>query len=136
MSEFDFEIKILNESDQMAVVNRVFDLGLRLEVDRVELCKAVTIISELATNLIKYARKGSLEIKLSGADHKVLTIVSSDEGPGIESLDLAMKDHYSTKATFGLGLGSVKRMSDTFEIESSENGTKIIATKILEGKNG
>jgi len=57
-----------------------------------------------------------------------LEIVSLDEGPGIEDINLALKDGYSTNGGLGGGLGGVRRMMDEFEIESTPGkGTRIAA---------
>jgi serine/threonine-protein kinase RsbT len=42
-----------------------------------------------------------------------------DRGPGIEDLDSALKDHFSTHDSLGLGLPSVKRMMDEFMMVSN-----------------
>jgi len=54
-----------------------------------------------------------------------------DKGRGIMDIEKALQDHYSTKrGSLGLGLPSVRRIMDEFEIESSPaSGTLIIARK-------
>lgn len=115
------------------MVNTLFDLGLRLKLDRVGLCKAVTIVSEMCTNLIKYAKEGELEIFITTQkSHGLIEIISRDQGPGIPDIEQAMKDNFSTKESFGVGLPSMKRLADTFEITSAKEGTFIKVTKKLE----
>ncbi|EGU54501.1 putative anti-sigma regulatory factor, serine/threonine protein kinase, partial [Vibrio nigripulchritudo ATCC 27043] len=58
-----------------------------------------------------------------------LEIRAVDKGQGIEDIERALKDSESTSGTLGLGLPGVKRMMDDFHIESSSNGTQVVASK-------
>ena len=42
-----------------------------------------------------------------------------DEGPGIENVELAMRDGYSTGKSLGLGLPGARRLMDEFAIETA-----------------
>jgi serine/threonine-protein kinase RsbT len=49
-----------------------------------------------------------------------------DKGPGIDNLDLAMADNYSSSGTLGLGLPGVRRLVDHFDIRSTPGeGTRV-----------
>lgn len=102
-------------------------------VDAQEPDRAVisTIMSELGTNIIKYAEQGDLTVSFSAGPDCVVEIRAEDRGPGIADLALAMQDHFTTGNTLGLGLPGVKRMADSFYIASSEAGTTVVATKFL-----
>jgi serine/threonine-protein kinase RsbT len=91
--------------------------------------KLNTVLSELAYNQLKYAKKGSIEISFfKDAARKGIKIKATDKGPGIQNLDLALQDNYSTSGTLGLGLPGVKRLVDEFEIKSVVNqGTTLEA---------
>ena len=81
-----------------------------------------TVLSELAYNQLKYAEKGSIETSfIKEAARKGIKIKATDNGPGIQDIDLALKDNYSTSGTLGLGLPGVKRLVDEFEIRSVVN---------------
>jgi hypothetical protein len=57
-----------------------------------------------------------------------LQILASDQGPGLGDLERAMTDGYTTRATPGLGLGTVRRQSDRFDVYSRINeGTLAMA---------
>ncbi len=57
-------------------------------------------------------------------------VVATDQGPGIEDVEQALSDHYSTGGTLGLGLSGVKRMMDELMISSDPGkGTRVEATK-------
>ena len=89
--------------------------------------------SELATNILRYAGQGTLDVSIiqnaSGAVG--IELFASDDGPGIENLVEAMQDHRSTTAnSLGSGLPSVKRIMDGFQIESLPGrGTRVLARK-------
>jgi anti-sigma regulatory factor (Ser/Thr protein kinase) len=83
-----------------------------------------TYESEL--NIISYARSGNIILCI--ASHGI-QIDAEDEGPGIEDIELAMKDGYSTATDriremgfgAGMGLSNIKRCSDTFRITSEKD---------------
>ena len=52
--------------------------------------------------------------------------------PGIEDVQQAMEDHFSSSGTLGLGLPGIKRMMDEFDIESEPGrGTRVTIRKWL-----
>ncbi|HPF87340.1 MAG TPA: ATP-binding protein [Candidatus Limiplasma sp.] len=89
--------------------------------------------SELATNILRYAGKGTLDVSLiKGAGGMTgIELFAADSGPGIASLEEAMLDHLSTtKNSLGSGLPSVKRIMDEFSIETAlGRGTRVLARK-------
>ena len=90
-----------------------------------------TAISELARNIVLYARRG--EIVLASANGGMtpgIIIVARDEGPGIADVSKAIVDGYSTSGGLGLGLSGVRRLMDEFEI-SSEPGKGTTVTIML-----
>ena len=91
-----------------------------------------TMISELGTNIVKYANRGVIRVALShGSLGSDFDVWAEDNGPGIKDLDKAMQDNVSTSGTLGLGLPGVKRMSDNFWIRSDKRGTLVFARKHL-----
>jgi serine/threonine-protein kinase RsbT len=90
-----------------------------------------TAISELARNIIRYAKKGEILIaSVQSGDRVGITVVARDDGPGIANISLAMQDGFSTSGGLGLGLPGVKRMMDEFHLVSdANNGTKVTIKK-------
>ena len=88
-------------------------------------------VSELATNIVRYAGQGRVIIRVIRAGpEKGIEVIASDNGPGIADLEEAMREHYSGGKGLGLGLPSVKRIMDEFELDSApEKGTKVTARK-------
>jgi serine/threonine-protein kinase RsbT len=95
--------------------------------------ECVTIaVTELATNLVRYAHRG--EIILAGVqppERAGIRVESRDAGPGIEDVELAMRDGFSTGGGLGSGLPAIRRLMDEFSIESSAAGTTIVTWKWL-----
>src|SRR5512138_1476105 len=66
--------------------------------------------SELATNIVKHARKGAVLVQSVAANgHSCLRLLAVDSGPGIANMSQAMQDGHSTTGTLGSGLGAVRR---------------------------
>jgi len=96
------------------------------------LCKAdvavvALIASELATNLARYAPGGALAAGPLGA--RCMRIVAEDDGPGIDEPARALVDGYSTGGGLGGGLGTVRRLTDRFDLRTSSGGTRIEVMK-------
>jgi serine/threonine-protein kinase RsbT len=91
---------------------------------------AVLATVELATNLLRHARRGSLTLALLAGPRGIgLHVVSRDTGPGIADLHLALQDGYSTGGGLGGGLPGVRRLRDDFDIATSSEGTCIVTRK-------
>jgi serine/threonine-protein kinase RsbT len=92
-----------------------------------------TAISELARNIVMYAQKGEVMMRsVETARSKGMLIVARDDGPGIRSIQDALRDGYSTSGGLGLGLPGVKRLMDEFAIESEpRRGTTVSVKKWL-----
>ncbi len=98
------------------------------------LCQMIaTAVSELANNIIKYAGSGEIFIdRIDDGKRMGIQVVARDRGPGIENIQQAMADHYSSGKTLGLGLPGVNRMMDELEITSEPGqGTTVTVRKWL-----
>jgi anti-sigma regulatory factor (Ser/Thr protein kinase) len=93
----------------------------------------VLAASELATNLLKHARGGTLTLTLVSADAQTGIILDArDQGPGITDVNQALADGFSTAGGLGLGLGAVNRLMDECEISSiPKSGTRVLCRKWL-----
>jgi serine/threonine-protein kinase RsbT len=87
-------------------------------------------VSELASNLVRYANAGELVLSpTTGPRGEGVEVESRDLGPGIPDLELALRDGFSTGGGLGNGLPAVRRLMDEFEISSTTSGTRIVARK-------
>ncbi|MBO0603659.1 anti-sigma regulatory factor [Sporosarcina sp. E16_3] len=99
----------------------------------VDQARITTAISELARNIYLYAGKGKIEImRLSENDLYGITIIASDDGPGIRDMRKVMEDGFSTSGGLGAGMPGVKRLMDEFKVDTElGKGTVITTTKWL-----
>lgn len=89
-----------------------------------------TAISELARNIVSYARQGQITLKMvNGLNRRGIAIIASDDGPGIADIRQALRDGYSTSGSLGLGLPGVRRLMDDFEITSQPGRGTIVTVK-------
>ena len=90
-----------------------------------------TAISELARNIVLYAKRG--EIILNAVKHEdssAVIITARDQGMGMPDLSSALPDGHSTSGGLGIGLPGVKRLMDEFEaVTEVGKGTVITAAK-------
>ena len=82
-----------------------------------------TVVSELASNILKYAGCGVIRVEPLHADGRHgVRIQAIDRGPGIADVEASMRDGFSTGGTLGLGLPAVRRMMDSVTINCPEGG--------------
>ena len=122
---------IKDQSDLTLVLIKAVDQGFLQGATTVDQSLVKTIISELGSNIIKYAKRGTLTLRRMEHGGAVdVHIEAKDHGPGISDIDLAMTDRFSTGTSLGLGLPGVKRMSDEFVVRSnSAEGTHVWVRK-------
>ena len=90
-----------------------------------------TAVSELARNILKYAHSGEIQLRqVEGRRGRGIEIEAVDQGPGIADPEEAMRDHFSSGGTLGLGLPGVRRMMDEFSLASTPGeGTHVTVVK-------
>ena len=90
-----------------------------------------TAISELARNILSYAREGLITLTgVHGSSRAGMLIVASDDGPGIPDIRQVMRDGFSSSGSLGRGLPGVCRLMDEFEITSQPGrGTTVTVKK-------
>jgi serine/threonine-protein kinase RsbT len=123
-------ITLVDPSDKERVVMTARYLAAEAGFDEINQFLIATAASELATNIVKYAKKGEVLLKIVQRDRQLgIQIIARDDGPGIKDIAKAMQDNFSTsKDSLGLGLPSVKRIMDEFKIESRPGQGTIVST--------
>jgi len=131
MKRDEKKIIILDAADVAKASSEAMRLGKIAGFSHTQQYMIATSVSELGTNIYRYAREGEITVRLlENGNKKGIEIIAHDKGPGITDLEAAMKDHFSTSGSLGLGLPGVNRMMDEFEIDSKPGtGTRIIARK-------
>jgi serine/threonine-protein kinase RsbT len=128
-------MSIVRELDVIPFRNRLKEYAVKMGMGIVNQTKIITAASELARNMLKYAKGGKVTIEIinKGRENGI-RLIFKDEGPGIANLELAMRDGYSTGKSLGLGLPGTKRLVSEFNIES-EVGKGTTVT-VIKWKNG
>ena len=131
--KFDFE----NAGKASSAIKRILkDKNVDATVTR----RIATAAYELEMNQVVHSTGGRLSFTL---DSDRAEVVATDSGPGIEDVELAMKEGYSTATEWirslgfgaGMGLANSKRVSDEFSIESEPGvGTTVRSIVYLKGK--
>ena len=124
-------VHVSSDADVVAAREKGRELSARLGFSSIDLTLIVTAISEVARNILLYAREGDIVLRLDNHDgHRGIVVEARDEGPGIPDLELAMRDSYSTGNGLGLGLPGARRLMDEFEIQSElSKGTTVVMKK-------
>ncbi|RFZ82702.1 serine/threonine protein kinase [Mucilaginibacter terrenus] len=89
------------------------------------------IVAEITSNLHKYADGGEILLAHFAEQGKeFIELICIDNGPGINDVNRVMADGYSTTNTMGHGLGSIKRLSDEFDIYSQKGWGTILYSRV------
>lgn len=112
-------LPLRNEHDIVMARQAVRRLSQALGFGIVDQTKIVTATSELARNAVVYGLGGTLHCEsLFENGRRGLRLQFVDQGPGIQDLDKAMTDGWTSGSGMGLGLSGAKRLVNEFAIES------------------
>lgn len=127
----EIRVAVRSDGDILVARQQGRELGVRLGFGPSDLAVIATAISELARNILLFAKSGNIVCwPAERGTKKGIVIQAVDEGPGISNVEAAMRDGYSTCGGLGLGLPGVRRLMDEFAIVSRENhGTSVTAIK-------
>jgi serine/threonine-protein kinase RsbT len=124
-------VPIASETDVVTARQQGRRLAITLGFTPGNATLVATAISELARNIVLYAKRGEI-VMAPTEDHQRqgLIIAARDEGDGIPDIGLALQEGYSTGGGLGVGLSGVKRIMDEFEIVSEiGKGTTVTVRK-------
>jgi serine/threonine-protein kinase RsbT len=124
-------IPVQVESDVVKVRQSVRALAVEIGLSLVDQTKVVTAASELGRNLLIYGGGGEVILDLVNNDiRRGVRVAFIDEGPGIEDLEQALRDGFTSGSGMGLGLGGAKRLVNDFDLVSKPGeGTRVTITK-------
>ena len=122
---------ITNDSDAVAARQKGREIAAANGFSSTDQTLIATAISELARNIVSYAKQGEIEVAaITDRGRRGIQVIARDEGPGIPDIGLAMRDGYSTGNSLGLGLPGAKRLMDEFELASTPGtGTTVTMKK-------
>lgn len=124
-------IRILASKDIALAILATREMAQQIGMSANATAALATAVSELVTNVVKYADSGLLSLRpVLQIKRPGIEAIVEDKGPGIRDLEEAMKENVSTGGTLGLGLPGTKRLVDDFSIESQPGqGTRIRIVK-------
>ena len=124
-------IAIEREVDIIAARQAGRQLAVQLGFSSTDQTLIATAISEVARNILIYAQRGEIWLaQIHDGARSGIEVIAADDGPGIENLELALRDGYSTKNSLGLGLPGARRLMDDFDLASElGRGTRVTMKK-------
>lgn len=125
------KIEVVSEYDIVTARSAAKQEAERLGFSLVDQTRVATVVSELARNIVVHAGGGVISIEeTEKSDCKGLEVCAIDEGPGIENIELALEDGWTSGEGLGIGLSGAKRLMDEFKIQSEVGkGTKVQVVK-------
>ncbi len=106
-----------------AVTRAAADAGLPAEAAS----DSAIVATELATNLVRYAKRGCLLLRATSRSMELLAI---DSGPGMADVQQCLVDGYSTGSSAGTGLGAIRRLSHEFDLYSLPGSGTVIWSRV------
>lgn len=127
-------VRIADSTDIVTARQRGRELAAEIGFTGSDLTVIATAISELARNIVEYAKSGEIILALAHRGSRMgIQIVARDQGPGIAEVAKAVQAGFSTGNGLGLGLPGVRRLMDDFEIASVVGkGTSVTARKWID----
>ncbi len=103
-------------------------LAERVDFDATAAGNLAIIVTEAATNLVKHARDGDVQMwALRDGAMRGVRVLTLDSGPGIADVAGSLRDGFSTAGSLGTGLGAVARLATVFDVHSGPRGTVLFA---------
>ena len=129
----EIQVSIRSDHDIVIARQKGRSLAASLNFSAGDATLIATAISELARNIVSYARKGKILLRAitgSTKSRSGIQVIAHDEGPGIADIEHALRGGSSSSGGLGLGLPGVRRLVDEFHIVSKRNhGTTVTVRK-------
>ena len=123
-------IAVRSEADIVFARQKGRELAAALGFSSTDLTLIATAISELARNIVLYARRGRIVVKgIERNGRRGIMVVARDDGPGIPDVAQALQSGFSTSGGLGLGLPGVRRLTDELDIVSAVGRGTIVTVK-------
>lgn len=98
--------------------------------DEADCGRVALVVTELASNIIKHAQSGELHVRVLPGDVSGVVpgveIIAIDRGKGFD-VQNCLADGFSTRGTQGIGLGSILRQAQVFDVHSDPRGSALLA---------
>ena len=131
-----FEIK--ESIDVFAPRRAVRTVAAEFGLPRDACAELAIVVSELCSNILKYGKRGSVEMEAVYEEGRLkgIAVMARDEGPPFADVAMALRDGYNdrgpvdpgtllTRGGIGTGLGAVLRLTDSFRVDPDPRGKVI-----------
>lgn len=127
----EVRVRVATDGDVVTARQEGREIAQTLGFTATDVTLVATAISEVARNIISYAREGEISLAVvEDGGRRGIQVVATDSGPGIEDVDRALEDGYSTGQGMGMGLPGARRLMDEFALHSVVGeGTTVTMTK-------
>jgi serine/threonine-protein kinase RsbT len=124
-------IPVRIDTDIVTARQRGREIARQAGFEPTEATVIATAISEIARNIVRFAKRGEITVSIVEHDGVAgVTVVARDVGDGIEDVERALEIGYTTYGGRGLGLPGSRHLMDEFEIASEiGRGTTVTMTK-------
>lgn len=126
------ELPVASGDDVVRVRHKLRAVAAECGLSLVDQTKLVTAASELARNTLVHGGGGTVLVEVVRSDRGRSGVRArfTDTGPGIDDMELALSDGWSSGSGLGLGLSGARRLVDEFELTSApDTGTDVVITK-------
>jgi serine/threonine-protein kinase RsbT len=130
--ESEERIAIESDADVVMARQRARALAAQLELTSTDQTLLATAISEVARNITAYAVRGEVLVGVVQGPNgrRGIRVIARDDGPGIENIEAALQDGFTTGNGLGLGLPGARRLVDEFDIQTAPgHGTTVTLVK-------
>ena len=121
-------VRIESDADVVTARQQARAMASELELSSTDQTLLATAISEVAGIITAYAVRGEVLLCVIKDDdgRRGIRVIARDQGPGIEDLELALQDGYTSGGGLGLGLPGARRLVHDFKIETAPgHGTEV-----------
>jgi serine/threonine-protein kinase RsbT len=126
----EVRIAIRADSDVVSARQAARALATRAGFSAADLTLIATAVSEVSRNIVRFAGHGEVIVELVEGGRHGIRVIALDSGPGIDDVERALSDGYSTCSGLGLGLPGARRLMDEFAVVSEAGrGTTVTMTK-------
>ncbi len=136
-----YDIEAGNFTKAGEAASNIKRLLRQLGIDAKIVRRVSIAVYEAEMNMVIHSVGGTLKIEINPDE---IVFKSQDSGPGIEDVELAMKEGYSTATDLarelgfgaGMGLPNIKRCSDHLIIQSEVGEGTYLEAKFIISKEG
>jgi serine/threonine-protein kinase RsbT len=122
----DQAVDVRSEWDVSLARARAREIMTALGAKSYDVVKVMTLVSELARNIVLYTPGGIVGFTLNESP-RGLVVRATDEGSGIPNIDEVLSGRYRSKTGLGKGLLGVKRLATRFTVQTDATGTQVEA---------